>query len=70
MNEPAKQKPISKHFNEHEAASLTGLSVKTLRRYRHEMRGPVFYKLGRRVLYAEPDLVAWIEARRVQTQTI
>ena len=58
---------LPKQLNEHLAADLVGLSVKTLRRMRHEMRGPNYIKLGRRVVYSETDLETWLDAHRVNT---
>ena len=55
------------HLNEYQAADVTGLSVKTLRRMRHEMRGPQYIKLGRRVVYSETDLGNWLKNNRVET---
>lgn len=43
-----------------EAARLLGLSERTLERYRHEQRGPRWRQLGRRVVYTEKDLEAWL----------
>jgi predicted DNA-binding transcriptional regulator AlpA len=45
-------------LDENELASRWGLSVKTLRRWRQEQLGPVFCKLGARVIY----LISEIEA--------
>ena len=58
---------LPKHLNEHQVADVTGLSVKTLRRMRHEMRGPQYLKLGRRVVYSETDLGRWLNDNRVDT---
>ena len=58
---------LPKHLNEHQAADVTGLSVKTLRRMRHEMRGPQYVKLGRRVVYSKADLGNWLHVHRVET---
>jgi hypothetical protein len=44
-------------LNEHDLAARWGLSVKTLRRWRQQLLGPAFCKLGSRVTY----LVAEIE---------
>jgi predicted DNA-binding transcriptional regulator AlpA len=44
-----------------EVAELTGLPVNTLRFWRHQGTGPKSVKLGRRVVYRERDVVAWIE---------
>lgn len=44
-----------------EVAALTGIPEATLRFYRHEKRGPKSAKLGRRVVYRESDVVAWID---------
>ena len=58
---------LPKHLNEYQASDVIGLSVKTLRRMRHEMRGPNNIKLGRRVVYSETDLETWLDAHRVNT---
>ena len=58
---------LPKHLNEHQAADVTGLSVKSLRRMRHEMRGPQYVKLGRRVVYSEADLGNCLHVHRVET---
>ena len=36
-----------------------------LAQWRHKGVGPVFYKLGRKILYRGEDLNAWAEAHRV-----
>ena len=51
--------PASVAFNEHELATRWGLSVKTLRRWRQHQLGPVFCKLGSRVVYLITDVEAF-----------
>ena len=58
---------IPKHLNEHQAADIIGLSVKTLRKMRFENYGPQYVKLGRRVVYSETDLGNWLKKNRVET---
>ena len=60
---------LPKHLNEYQAADVIGLSVKTLRRMRHDMRGPNYIKLGRRVVYSETDLGMWLTNHRVETDS-
>lgn len=36
-----------------------------LAQWRHKMRGPAFYRLGRKIIYRGADLNAWMEAGRV-----
>lgn len=55
-------------LNQREAADLCRLSPRTLERYRCSGFGPVYRKLGRRVLYRPADIDAWIE-RRLRTST-
>lgn len=47
----------------HEAAAFLGLSGRTLEKHRCTGTGPVFRKLGGRVVYAIDDLEAWAGAR-------
>ncbi len=45
-----------------EAAELTRTSANTLRFWRHQGTGPHSFKLGRRVMYREEDVLAWMQA--------
>ena len=58
-----------RHLNEHETAELVNLSVKTLRRHRFQRTGIPYHKTGRRVSYALPDIMAWLNAHRVEVDT-
>ena len=42
-------------------------AVQTLARWRHEGKGPAYSKSGSRIVYRGADVLAWLEARRVQT---
>ena len=44
-----------------EAARLLDLSPRTLEKHRCDGTGPVYHKLGGRVVYAVSDLAAWVE---------
>lgn len=44
------------------AASLLGLSQKTLERWRVHGGGPIYRKMGRRVVYGRADLVDFADA--------
>jgi len=44
-----------------EAARLLGFSPRTLEKHRCDGTGPVYHKLGGRVVYAMADLHAWID---------
>jgi hypothetical protein len=55
----------------HDAAAFLGLSGRTLEKHRCTGTGPVFRKLGGRVVYAIEDLETWAaERRRSSTSTI
>jgi hypothetical protein len=47
----------------HEAAAFLGLSGRTLEKHRCTGTGPVFRKLGGRVVYAIEDLETWAAER-------
>lgn len=49
----------ARYVRTHEAAKLLSLSARTLEKYRCHGTGPVFRKLGGRVVYAIDDLEAW-----------
>jgi predicted DNA-binding transcriptional regulator AlpA len=50
-------------LNEHDVAQLLGVSVRTLQRQRVRGDGPRYVKLGKRVLYREQDIEAYVESR-------
>jgi len=45
------------------AAGLVGLSESTLAKLRLNGNGPVYCKLGRRVVYRPADLEQWLQSR-------
>jgi hypothetical protein len=47
----------------HDAAAFLGLSGRTLEKHRCTGTGPIFRKLGGRVVYAIEDLNAWAAER-------
>ena len=50
---------------EREAVAILGLSVQTVRNWRHLGRGPRYCKYGRAVRYLLSDLLAWRERHRI-----
>jgi hypothetical protein len=46
-----------------EAASVLGLAPSTLAKLRLGGDGPIYCKLGRRVVYRRHDLAMWLETR-------
>jgi hypothetical protein len=46
-----------------EAAKVLGLAPSTLAKLRLSGNGPVYCKLGRRVVYRKDDLEAWLDSR-------
>jgi excisionase family DNA binding protein len=58
---------INRAITEVEAAKSLGLSVATLRAWRHRHTGPRFVRFGRAVRYLTADVDAFISASRVDT---
>ncbi len=53
-----------------EAADILRTKARTLERWRHTGGGPVFLKIGRRVVYRQDDLEQWLaQQRREHTST-
>ncbi len=52
----------SRALTEREVAGLLGLSVATLRAWRHRGQGPRFLRLGRAVRYLPADLETFVRA--------
>jgi predicted DNA-binding transcriptional regulator AlpA len=50
-------------LNAAQAAGVLGLAPSTLAKLRLSGDGPVYCKLGRRVVYRRADLEAWLESR-------
>lgn len=46
-----------------DVSELTGIPEATLRFWRHSGTGPPSAKLGRRVVYREAEVLAWIDAQ-------
>lgn len=50
-----------------ELSEYYGIAESTLRHWRHYGRGPVGFRVGRRVRYRRSDADAWLEAQRAAT---
>lgn len=50
-----------------QVSERTGIAVQTLARWRCHREGPTYEKAGRKILYPETELEAWLKARRVAT---
>jgi predicted DNA-binding transcriptional regulator AlpA len=50
---------------EKETARILGVSVQTLRNWRHLRKGPPYVKLGRAVRYQNRDVVEYVEKHRI-----
>ncbi len=50
-------------LTEKEAATLLGVSVRTMQNWRQTGAGPRFFKIGRAVRYSERDLADFVAAR-------
>lgn len=47
-----------------EVAAVVRAPLETVRYWRHIKQGPPSFKVGRRVLYDEAEVLAWIEKQR------
>lgn len=68
MNAPGLHS-TSRALTEREVAGLLGLSVATLRAWRHRGQGPRFLRLGRAVRYLPADLETFVRASVVEGGT-
>ena len=57
-------------LTERQVAEQLGLSVATLRAWRHRGRGPRFVRFGRAVRYLPVDLDAFVRASAVDTTAV
>ena len=57
-------------LTEREVAELLGLSVATLRAWRHRAKGPRFLRLGRSVRYLPSDVADFVRASAVDTTSV
>ena len=53
--------PLSRYLRTPEAARYLGLSARTLEKHRTYGTGPIYRKLGGRVVYALDDLKIWAD---------
>jgi excisionase family DNA binding protein len=57
-------------FTESEVAEQLGLSVATLRAWRHRGKGPRYLRLGRSVRYLPSDVDNFVRASAVDTRSV
>jgi len=59
---------ITRWRDERWVSQTTGIALPTLRNARSVGKGIPFYRFGRSCKYRESDVLAWCEARRVETR--
>ncbi len=52
------------HMITEEVAEALRTTSETVRYWRHVGKGPKSFKVGRRVLYDEADVLSWIESQK------
>lgn len=52
-------------WNEKQAGTFLGVHRQTLATWRFQGRGPVYYKIGRKIIYYEDDLKKFLDQNRV-----
>ena len=52
-------------LNRDEAAVLLRVPAKTLANWAYVGRGPAYFRAGRRAVYRESEVIAWLEEQRV-----
>ena len=57
-----------RYVDEREAARILGFSVQSLRNWRSAGKPPPYIKRNRSVRYFIPDIIAWMEAGRVNRE--
>jgi predicted DNA-binding transcriptional regulator AlpA len=70
MNARATRSDTTRALTEREVADVLGLSVATLRAWRHRGKGPRFLRLGRSVRYLPSDVADFVRASAVDTTPI
>ncbi|RYC31131.1 DNA-binding protein [Lichenibacterium minor] len=64
---PTPHESAGGYFNTTKSADFLGLATRTLERHRLDGTGPVFMRLGRRILYHPDDLRAWAQQHRYRS---
>jgi hypothetical protein len=65
-HESTERRSVNRLMNEQEAVEYLNCKVSTLRKWRLLEKGPVYIQVGRLVRYSEADLIAFMDANRVQ----
>jgi len=66
MNPQMNTQAANHLLNEEAAAEMLRCKPALLRKWRRVGGGPAFYRVGRLVRYREADLLAFVEAHRVE----
>ena len=70
MNRWATGSDTTRALTEREVADLLGLSVATLRAWRHRGKGPRFLRLGRRFATCRPTWTDFVRSSTVDTRSV
>jgi len=60
---------MSKWVSERTVSEMSGMSIQTLRNWRHLRKGPPYSKVGRSVRYDLSDVEAYFQQRRIDPES-
>lgn len=55
-----------RYLTTEQVSTMIGVTVETLNHWRCDKKGPDYYKVGGKVVYAYKDVIAYMESRRVR----
>lgn len=58
-----------KYLNEKEVSEITGIALSTLRQSRFQRTGINYYKIGRSCKYRYDEVIAFMENRKIKTES-
>lgn len=67
MSAPIVPAPRARLLRIEQVSERTGVAISTLRHWRQANTGPKSARIGRRVVYREADVEAWIDAQFEET---
>ena len=59
----------TEYINEKDVKRITGIALSTLRNNRFRGRGIPYIKVGRSVRYSKEDVIKFMEARKIPTES-
>lgn len=61
---------MKQYLNEKQVTEITGIALSTLRNHRFQRKGIPYSRYGRKIIYKQEDVIAYLDGHKIKTESV